>query len=120
MSVSPQVKPKVVGMAWYTPESWRKLQAVTEGLRPVCDSYDDFVGRAEEIIRVWTKDGITVEKAPVDVAHMAAWCKRHGLKLDSRGRAIHGSVLLTAGGDREELDRMGFEDRSQHEATTCR
>jgi hypothetical protein len=96
-----------MGMAWYTPESWRELQAVAEG--PLCGSYGEFVAYATEQVRAFEARGIKVDKYPVDVAHMAAWCKRHGYRLNSKGRSIYGAALLAAGRDRAKLDKTPFE-----------
>jgi hypothetical protein len=78
-------------VAWYTPESWRQLQAAA------CDalcSYAEFLQNTEAIVLGFKAQGIAAEKVTVDVAHMAAWCKRHGYPIsDTRSRAAYGSIL---------------------------
>jgi hypothetical protein len=101
------------GIAWYTPRSWRELEAVTD--EPLC-SYDEFVRKSAEHIRRFEAEGIRAERILIDVAHMAAWCKRQGLRVDSKGRSMYGAALLAAGGDTAELDALGFEDRSKRAA----
>lgn len=100
-----------MGVAWYTPNSWRELQAVAEG--PLASSYDEFVRRANVAAGEWKAKGIEVEKQLIDVAHMVAWCKRHGYRVDSRGRSAYGAALSLANGDTAELDKMPVEDRSR-------
>ena len=98
-----------LGMAFYTPENWRKLQAVTdEG--DLC-SYEDYLHRVEEQIKGYEAQGFVVTKVLVDVPHMIAWCKRQGLRINkSKSRATYGAMLLAADGDRNEMDRKAFED----------
>jgi hypothetical protein len=100
-----------LAMAWYTPASWRQLQ---EAVGAGDDSYEEFVRRVDEQIRLFAARGIVVEKMLIDVPHMLAWCKRHGYGVnDSKGRATYGAMLQMADRDLAELDRMDFEDGSK-------
>ena len=69
-----------MGMAWYTPEHWRKLQAVTEE-GDLC-TYEDYLHKVAEQIEGYEAQGFVVTKVLVDVPHMIAWCQRHGLRID--------------------------------------
>jgi hypothetical protein len=40
----------------------------------------------------------------IDPDHMAAWCKRQGIRLDNEGRAAYGALLGASGGDKAKLD----------------
>jgi len=109
----------VVGAAWYSPESWRQLEeAVAAAGLPktiLAGSYAEFVAAFDAQARAYARQGVRVEKLPVDVPHMAAFCKRWGLELTSVGRTKYGAALAAAGGDREALDRGGFVDRTRTE-----
>jgi hypothetical protein len=96
-----------VGMAWFSPASWEQLRAVAED--ELTGSYDDFVRKVERQMRAFEARGFTVAKVVVDVPHMVAWCRRHGLRVTSTSRAKYGAALLAAGGDRDALDRMPLE-----------
>jgi hypothetical protein len=100
-----------IAMAWFSPESWRQLEAVSDAA--VCGSYEEFLRHATEMVRAFEAEGIEVEKHFLDVPHMVAWCRRWGYRIDSKGRAAYGSALLAAGGDPAELDRRGFVDHTR-------
>lgn len=98
-----------MGVAWYTPENWRKLQAVTDE-DDLC-TYKDYLHRVTEQIEGYEAQGFAVTKMLIDVPHMIAWCQRHGLRINkNKSRAAYGAMLLAADGDRTELDPKGFED----------
>ena len=91
-----------MGMAWYTPESWRRLEAIADG--ELCDTYEDFVRKATRMIRGFEAQGITVEKFLINIDHMVAWCRRHGLSVDGRARSAYGAILTMHGGVPFDLD----------------
>jgi hypothetical protein len=107
------------GMAWYTPESWRQLEeAIAAAGMPkamLASSYAEFVAQYDAFARGFERQGVRVEKTPIDVPHMVAWCKRWGLSINAAGRSKYAAALAGHGGDREELDRRGFVDRTRAE-----
>lgn len=91
-----------LAMSWYARESWEQLKAVAED--KLCGTYEDLVRKTERGIRELEAQGIGFEKIPIDVDHMAAWSKRHGHRIDSRGRAIYGALLALHDGKLFDLD----------------
>ena len=89
-------------MPWFTPESWRQLQAVADD--KLCGSYQAFVRKTNRAIREFEAQGIEVEKFSIDVEHMAAWCRRHGYRVDSRSRALYGVLLASHDGELFDLE----------------
>jgi hypothetical protein len=81
---------KGIAVAWYTPESWRQLQAVSA---IDLGSYEDFVRKANRQIRDIEARGTTTTKFTIDIDHMAAWCRHHGYAIDVSSRAAYGSML---------------------------
>jgi hypothetical protein len=108
-----------IAQAWYTPESWRHLEAAVAkaGLPKdtLCSSYEVFVAKWERMAREFERRGVKAEKTPIDVSHMVAWCARWGLSLDGKGRAKYGAMLAAVDGDCAKLDRSGFVDRTRAE-----
>jgi hypothetical protein len=90
-----------VGMAWYDAEAWRQLEAIPEA--DIQKSYRDFVRTFETLARKIAAQGFVVEKIPVDVEQMRAWCHRHGYEIDER-RAVYGTMLLMARDHPDALD----------------
>jgi hypothetical protein len=85
--------PKVVHVAWYSPEAWERLAAMPEA--QITKSYQDFVRTFETAKRELAAHGARIEKMVFDVAaitEMIEWCHRHGYDIDTRGRAAYGAV----------------------------
>jgi hypothetical protein len=99
----------VMGMAWYTPATWRKLQAIPEAKIEM--TYPQFVRKAECMIAGFEARGVRVVKVPVDVAQMVEWCRRHGYEVDNTGRTIFGLALTTAVETGRDVMTMPVEDR---------
>jgi hypothetical protein len=78
---------ETVQIAWYTPQSWRRLQEVTDA--PLADSYEEYVARTEALVKECENQGITPVKTTVDVDDMARWCRQTGRSINSRGRAAY-------------------------------
>jgi len=110
---------KVIGQAWYSPESFRQLkeavaaQGMPKGV--LCSSYAEFVTRFDAMARGFASQGFRVEKVSVDVPHMVAWCKRWGLEINNAGRTRYVATLGLADGDSEKTDSMRFVDRTRAE-----
>jgi hypothetical protein len=91
-----------MAIAWYSPESWHRLQAVAGDV--LC-TYDEYVRKTEAMLSGFEARGITAEKVAVDVEHMAAWCKRHGYPVSDGGsRSAYGAILAMNGGRPFALD----------------
>jgi hypothetical protein len=92
-----------MAIAWYLPASWRQLQAVA-GADTLC-TYDAFVKKTEDLLRGFRAQGVAAEKVPIEVDHMAAWCKRHGYPISDGGsRAAYGAMLAMHEGKPFDLD----------------
>jgi hypothetical protein len=73
-------------IAWYTPQSWKRLQQVTDA--PLAD-YEEYVARTEAIVRECARQGITAIKTTIDVDDMARRCRQTGRRIDTKGRASY-------------------------------
>jgi hypothetical protein len=100
-----------LGMAWYTPTTWRELRAIPEAKIEM--SYSQFVRKVERMISEFTAQGIRVVKVPVNVGQMVKWCHRHGYEVDTKGRAVFGATLTLALEDGQDVMTMPFEDRTR-------
>ena|SRR5690348_1950601 len=74
-------------IAWYTPQSWVRLQQVTDA--PLADSYEEYIARTEALLRECEQQGIMAVKVTIDVDHMARWCRQTGRRIDSAARASY-------------------------------
>jgi hypothetical protein len=101
-----------IAFGWYTPKSWARLLEVSVDAEGMASSYEEFATAGEKKVQMFEDAGVEVTKVMIDPDHMAAWCKRHGLILDSIARASYGAALAGAEGDTARLDEMGFEDQT--------
>jgi hypothetical protein len=85
----------VIGAAWYSPETYRRLAAMPEPR--IEKTYAEFTTSFEAMERDLVARGFVVEKVPVDIKRMVKWCHRHGYDIDGRGRSAYGAVLMMGG-----------------------
>jgi hypothetical protein len=83
-----------MGVAWYSAEAWKQLEVIPEA--GIAKSYADFVRTFETLARKFAAQGIAVEKMPIDLEQMRAWCHRRGYEIDDKGRAVYGTMVLMA------------------------
>jgi hypothetical protein len=100
-----------MGLAWYSPEAWRRLEAMPEPR--IEKSYQRFVRNFEAMAREFAAQGYAAKRIPIDIDHMVAWCHRHGYEIDTKGRATYGALLLAAGGDPVALDKYPVVDKTR-------
>ena len=98
----------VICMGWYTPATWRELRAIPEA--GIEMSYSAFVRKCERRIADYIARGFRVEKVPVDIGRMKAWCGKHGYALDAKGRAAFGAALAVARESGEDVMAARFRD----------
>jgi hypothetical protein len=99
------------GMAWYTPEAWRELQAIPEAAIEM--NYAQFVRKCERLIAEFAAQGYRVVKLPIDIGQMTEWCHRHGYEIDDKGRAAFGAVLTCAHDQGLDVMAVDFEDATR-------
>jgi hypothetical protein len=104
-----------LAMPWFTPEGWQQLKAVADDAQALIGTHEEFVRKTAGAMRMFKKRRIAVEKFTIDVDHMTAWCRRHGHRIDSRGRAMYGALLALHDGKLFDLDTpMEMPDRTVH------
>jgi hypothetical protein len=102
-----------VGVAWYTPETWRDLRARPEA--KIEKTYPEYIRSYERAVAGYTAQGFRVVKLPIDIPLMVQWCHAHGYEIDSKGRASFGAALLLARDAGKDIMTMPFHDRTRTE-----
>ena len=67
---------RIVGVSWYSEETWRELAAIPEAT--IKKTYPQYVRNSERLIDWYGAQGFEVDKVAVDVGQMVARCHRHG------------------------------------------
>jgi len=78
-----------IGVAWYRPEQWSLLRALSSDPEELEQTHGEWLAVATKNIEDLRKRGIEVRKMDVDVLEMAAWCQREGRPLDGEARATY-------------------------------
>jgi hypothetical protein len=85
---------KVVGIAWYYPEQWKRLRQTAADPEKLEKTFEEWVTTATRLAGELEAEGITVERIPVDVEEFITWCNEQGRVIDSSSRAEYASQLL--------------------------
>jgi hypothetical protein len=83
---------RAVGVAWYSPQAWKRLAAIPEAR--IEKSYADYLRAKENSERELAAFGLKTEIMQINIDHMTAWCHRNGYEIDSKGRIVYGTMLV--------------------------
>ena len=89
-----QPMPVVAGYAWYRPEQWELLRAVSADRDKLEETHEEWAANAEEALQGMREAGIRAEKVDVDVEELQEWCKAHDLQVDGKARARYAAEKL--------------------------
>jgi hypothetical protein len=89
-----------LGLAWYTREGWERLRELAADRDALDYTFEDWERGALVAIRDLKSVGRQVNKVPVDIEALVAWCREHGRRLDSAARAEFVTHLLQTEADR--------------------
>jgi hypothetical protein len=78
-----------LGIAWYREDQWPLLLKVSSDANRLEKTYGEWVAHASARYDELLKKGAPVEKIPVDVSDMAAWCRELGRQVDGPGRSAY-------------------------------
>jgi hypothetical protein len=84
----------VSGCAWYRAEQWERLREISADRDELEESYEDWVAQAEESLQALREAGIDVEKVPVDVEALLAWCQAQGRQVNGEARAEYAVTMM--------------------------
>lgn len=77
----------VVGITWYTPETFAHMKSVAADADGLDDTYEDWRKNVKRFVRFMEKDGRQVIKVPIDIDEWVAWCRKTGRDLDGEARS---------------------------------
>ena len=83
-----------LGLAWYTREAWERLRELADDAQALDDTFEDWERGALRAIRELESVGRSVQKVPVEIDALAAWCRERNRRIDSATRAEYVTYLL--------------------------
>lgn len=86
----------VVGVAWYRPEQYGLLLALSTDSDKMEKTYDDWHRGVTKLMQDLQQRGVSARKIDVDVRELSAWCEQRGRSLDGAARAEFATEKLSA------------------------
>jgi hypothetical protein len=83
----------VAGIAWLREEDYPALLAVFED-GWLFDSYEEWLGRAEEFERTLQRHGCTVERVCIDPVTFPEWCRKAGIGCGREARVRYAGEMV--------------------------
>jgi hypothetical protein len=78
---------QIVCLAWYLPEQWDRLRAISNDPHVLEDTYLEWFNGATEYAQKMSENGIQCMKVHVDVEELLEFCRKRRLPIDSSSRA---------------------------------
>jgi hypothetical protein len=75
------------GVAWYRPEQWELLRAVSAEPDNLPPTHAQWLPAANERFRELTSRGFDVRQVDVDVHELADWCRKNQRAVDGAARS---------------------------------
>ncbi|MDB6033296.1 MAG: hypothetical protein JWM16_3634 [Verrucomicrobiales bacterium] len=77
----------VVGVAWYRPEQYGLLLALSVDPEGMAKTYDEWLAAILRTMEDLRKRGVVARRVDVDVRILVAWCEERDRPLDGAARA---------------------------------
>jgi len=86
--------PTPAGVAWYKPDQWHKLLAVSVDKDKLEETYDEWKQGAERVVKELRRHGLYIVKVDVDVEELVAWCQKKKIPVDGEARSTYAAHKL--------------------------
>ena len=83
-----------VGVAWYKPDEWQELLAVSVDKDELEATYDEWVKNAERVIKGLRRQGLHIVKVNVKIEELAAWCQSQNIPVNAEARSQYAAHKL--------------------------
>ena len=83
-----------LALAWYRPDQWTLLHAVSTDSEQLEEQYAEWLEYAEQEFKKLQSEGFRVVKLDVDVNDIIRWCTEQGRPLDGNARAEYATRKL--------------------------
>ena len=86
----------VIGVTWYTPESWAAVKATATDPECFEDSFDKWKTMAVAARRNFQRSGVMALECQIDPTAFAAWCAANQQENNATARGEYVSEVLSA------------------------
>lgn len=86
-----------LGLARYGREDWERLREIADDRDKLDDTYEDWERQALKMIQDLEVVGRRVQKVPINIEALIAWCSERKCRIDMATRSEYVSYLLSQG-----------------------
>jgi hypothetical protein len=86
-----------LGLSWYSREDWERLHEIADDRAKLDDTYEDWERQALKMIQDLEAVGRRVQKVPINIEALIAWCRERKCRIDMAARSEYVSYLLSQG-----------------------
>jgi hypothetical protein len=86
-----------LGLAWYSREDWERLREIADDRDKLDDTHEDWERQALKMIQDLEAVGRRVQKVPINIEALIAWCRERKCRIDMAARSEYVSHLLSQG-----------------------
>ena len=83
-----------VGIAWFDRDQWLRLTKVVPNRSDLDDTFEQWERSAKKALRNFARLGQQVEKVPIRIDDLLAWCTLRGVAPDSKARSQFVSEII--------------------------
>jgi hypothetical protein len=84
---------KIVGIAWYRPETYARLITMFEDGEKLHRTYEDWLVDAERARKSYEVAGIKVVCVDIDPDKFPKWCIENGHRLNAKARSDYANIV---------------------------
>lgn len=95
-----------VGIPWYRREEWPRWKDISVDRADMCDCYDEWVKKAEEAIRNFTKNAVEVHKVDISLDEFLGWATNENVTITGYARSDFANLKL----GKQEMRRLASSD----------
>jgi len=89
----------IVGIAWYRPEQYGLLRALSADADSMANTYEEWLAGVTRTMDDLRQRGMVARRVDVEVRDLAAWCQQRGRPLDGEARSTYAAEILRSGAD---------------------
>ena len=86
-----------LGLAWYSREDGERLREIADDRDKLDDAYEDWERQALKLIHDLEAIGRRIQKVPINIETLIAWCRERKCRIDMAARTEYVSYLLSQG-----------------------
>jgi hypothetical protein len=94
MPKQPDIEPVRIGLAWFDRAQWQRLAEVVPDRNELDDTFEAWERSARKALKEFEHSGQLIEKVPIRVDELLAWCVLRGVVPDGKARSDFVSEIL--------------------------